>query len=89
MRHIKQVIYHKYVRKKVKKLFEDFEKLLQEHKTTIYRVSKDTGIPQTTLYEWKSGRSTPKVDKMIKIADYFNVPLERLIKGGEKLQEMS
>ena len=84
MRHIKQVIYHKYVRKKVKKLFEDFEKLLQEHKTTIYRVSKDTGIPQTTLYEWKSGRSTPKVDKMIKIADYFNVPLERLIKGGEK-----
>ena len=84
MRHIKQVIYHKYVRKKVKKLFEDFEKLLQEHKTTIYRVSKDTGIPQTTLYEWKSGRSTPKVDKMIKIADYFNVPLELLVKGGEK-----
>lgn len=83
MRHIKQVFYHKYIRRKVKKLYEIFEKLLQEHKTTIYRVSKDTGIPQTTLYEWKSGRSTPKVDKLLKIADYFKVPLETLIKGGE------
>lgn len=84
MRHIKQAIYHKYIRRKVKKLYEIFEKLLQEHKTTIYRVSKDTGIPQTTLYEWKSGRSTPKVDKLVKIANYFNVPLEYLVKGGEK-----
>lgn len=83
MRHIKQVFYHKYIRRKVKKLYEIFEKLLQEHKTTIYRVSKDTGIPQTTLYEWKSGRSTPKVDKLLKIAEYFNVPLETLLKGGE------
>lgn len=66
------------------KLYEIFENLLQKHKTTIYRVSKDTGIPQTTLYEWKSGRSTPKVDKMIKIAKYFNVPLEDLVKGGEE-----
>lgn len=68
----------------MKKLFEDFEKLVNEHKTTIYRVAQDTGIPQTTLYEWKSGRSTPKVDKLLKIAKYFNVPLESLVKGGEQ-----
>jgi len=79
-----QVFYINASRKKVKKLFEEFEKLLQEHKTTINRVAVETGIPRTVLYDWKSGRSTPKVDKMIKIADYFNVPLERLIKGGEK-----
>lgn len=78
-------VYHENAdRKKVKKLFEEFEKLLQEHKTTINRVAVETGIPRTVLYDWKSGRSTPKVDKMIKIADYFNVPLERLVKGGEK-----
>lgn len=68
----------------MKKLYEIFEKLLQERKTTIYRVSKETGIPQTTLYEWKSGRSTPKVDKLVKIARYFGVPLEVFIEGGEK-----
>lgn len=79
-----QVFYINARRKKVKKLFEEFEKLLQEHKTTINRVAVETGIPRTVLYDWKSGRSTPKVDKMIKIADYFNVPLELLVKGGEK-----
>lgn len=73
-------------RKKVKKLYELFEKLLREHKTTIYRVSKDTGIPQTTLYEWKAGKSTPKVDKLLKIAQYFGVSLEYLLEGGEKDQ---
>lgn len=70
-------------RKRVKKLFEEFEKLLTEHKTTINRVAAETGIPKTVLYDWKSGRCTPKVDKMIKLADYFNVPLEIFIKGGE------
>ncbi len=68
----------------MKKLYKEFEKLLQEHKTTINRVAVETGIPRTVLYDWKSGRSTPKVDKMIKIADFFNVPLESLVKGGEK-----
>ncbi len=70
-------------RKKVKKLYEIFEKLLQEHKTTIHRVALDTDIPPTVLYDWKNGRCTPKVDKLLKIAEYFNVPLETLIKGGE------
>lgn len=70
-------------RRKVKKLFKNFEKLLQEHKTTINRVAVETGIPKTVLYDWKSGRCTPKVDKMIKISRYFNVPLEYLIGGGE------
>ena len=70
-------------RRKVKKLFKNFEKLLQEHKTTINRVAVETGIPKTVLYDWKSGRCTPKVDKMIKIAKYFDVPLESLIEGGK------
>ena len=68
----------------MKKLFRDFEKLLQEHETTINRVAVETGIPRTVLYDWKKGRCTPKVDKMMKIARYFGVPLEVLIEGGEE-----
>ena len=68
----------------MKKLYEVFEKLLQEHETTINRVAVETGIPRTVLYDWKSGRCTPKVDKMVKIAKYFGVPLESLIEGGGK-----
>lgn len=57
-------------------MYEKFEKLLNERKTTIYRVYTDTGLPKATLYEWKSGKCTPKVDKLLILAKYFDVPLE-------------
>ena len=58
-----------------------FEKLLKLNKTTVYRVSKDTGIAASTLSDWKSGRSVPKLDKIKLIADYFDVPLEYMLTG--------
>lgn len=59
-------------------MYEVFAKLLQEHNVTPYRIHKETGVSQTTLSEWKKGRSAPKVDKLQKIADYFGVTLEYL-----------
>lgn len=47
---------------------------------TDYRVSEMTGIGQSTFSDWKSGRSTPKVDKLMKIAEVLEIPLESLIK---------
>ena len=61
-------------------MYETFEKLLEENKLTTYQVCKKTGIPRSTISDWKAGRYTPKVDKMQKLADYFNVPLEMLLK---------
>lgn len=40
---------------------------------TAYKVAKDTGVSTSTLSDWKTGRSTPKVDKLKKIAEYFGV----------------
>lgn len=57
-------------------MYEKFSKLLQEKDLTAYRVSKDTGVSQQTLSDWKKGKSQPKTDKLQKIADYFDVPLE-------------
>ena len=61
-------------------MYETFEKLLEKKKVTAYQVCKETGIKQSTISDWKAGRYTPKVDKMQKLADYFNVPLEMLLK---------
>ena len=60
-----------------------FEKLLKLNKTTVYRVSKDTGIAASTLSDWKSGRSVPKLDKIKLIADYFDVPLDYMLTGED------
>ncbi len=54
-------------------MYEKFSQLLQEHNKTAYQVAKDTGINQATLSGWKSGKSTPKVDKLMILADYFGV----------------
>jgi len=66
-------------------LYSKFAKLLQENKITAYRVGKDTNIPTSTLSDWKTGRSQPKIDKLQKIADYFDVPITYFIE--EKNEE--
>lgn len=68
-------------------MYKNFKQLLEERNITAYRVGKDTGIAQSTLSDWKTGKSAPKVDKLIKISNYFGVPLERLIgesQGSER-----
>ena len=42
--------------KGVLKMYEIFEQLLKKRKITPYRVSKETGVPQSTLSDWKRGR---------------------------------
>ena len=58
-----------------------FENLLKMNKTTVYRVSKDTGIAASTFTDWKNGRSVPKLDKIKLIASYFGVSLEYMLTG--------
>ena len=36
-----------------------------------------------TLSDWKNGKTTPKQDKLLKIADYFGVSLDYLMTGKE------
>ena len=43
-------------------------------------VSKATEIPQSVFTDWKNGKSTPKVDKLMKIADYFEISLDEFVR---------
>lgn len=68
-------------------MYEIFEKLLQEHGVTAYRVAKETGVTTATLTSWKQGKYTPKPEKMQKIADYFGVSLAYLMTGKEEIEK--
>lgn len=57
-------------------MYKRFEELCKERNVTPYKVSKATGISRSTLSDWKTGKSTPKADKLQMIADYFDVPIE-------------
>ena len=62
-------------------MYEIYAQMRDERGLTDYRVSKLTGISTVTLSEWKQGKYSPKVDKMMKIAKLFGVPLEDLLVG--------
>ncbi len=70
-------------------MYEIFVKLLEKFDVTAYRVSKATGIAGSTFTDWKNGRSTPKQDKLQKIADYFGVSMEYLMTGKEEQSDNS
>lgn len=66
--------------------YKHFEALLKGKGITAYEVGKTTKITQSTFSMWKSGKIIPKRDKLEKIADYFNVPIEYFY-TGELLQK--
>ena len=57
-------------------MYEKFAALLEKTNKTAYQVSKETGIAQSVLSDWKTGRSRPKADKMKILAKYFAVSIE-------------
>lgn len=57
-------------------MYEKFLELIKQKEVSVYKVSKETGIPQSVLSDWKRGRSTPKLDKLKTLADYFGVSID-------------
>lgn len=62
-------------------MYDKFQQLLTERNVTAYKVGQVTGIASSVFSEWKKGKSKPKVDKLKKIADYFEVPIEYFLEG--------
>lgn len=58
-------------------MYEKFAELLVKANKTTYRVSKDTGLAQSLLSDWKLGKiKTLGADKLKILADYFGVSIE-------------
>ena len=68
-------------------MYEIFERLLSEQEITAYKVAKNTGISTATLTQWKKGISTPKIDKLLKIAKYLDVDVALFYDDAEKTEE--
>lgn len=56
-----------------------FQELLDETNTTKSKVATETNIPLQTICNWFDRGSQPTADKIIKIADYFEVSTDYLL----------
>jgi transcriptional regulator with XRE-family HTH domain len=70
-------------------MYEIYQKLLDERGIKNAEVSRATGISNMTLSDWKRGISTPKTDKLQKIADFFGVSLDYLTGRDEFSDEQA
>lgn len=61
--------------------YENFQRLCEKKGVKPRTVSEATGVSTATLSSWKTGKYTPKPDKLIKIANYFDVPLSEIMSG--------
>lgn len=64
-------------------MYKDFEQLIQNKGVTSYKVSKDTGVSQTALSNWRLGKSVPTTNTLQKLADYFGVTIDYLLAGNK------
>lgn len=64
-------------------MYDIFAKLLEERHLKAADVCRGTGLPSSLFSEWKRGKSTPKADKLKKIADFFEVSVEYLMTGDD------
>lgn len=65
-------------------LYKKFADLLVKNNKTAYQVAKETGIAQSVLSDWKTGRSKPKFDKLLILAKYFGVSVEYFAEDDKK-----
>lgn len=62
----------------MKVTYQKYAELRDQRGMSDYRVSKETGIAQSTMSDWKNGLSTPKADKLMLIAKALDVQMEDL-----------
>ena len=62
-------------------MYQRYCELRDKKGVTYYQVSTETGFTRSTFTDWKQGRSKPGVEKLYKIAQFFNVPIEYFVDG--------
>ena len=54
-------------------------KLCEELKINKYQLQKQTGITESSIYDWQRGKTSPRLDNLIKIADTFDCSIDFIL----------
>lgn len=69
---------------KLMKFAENFRNIIKDRNLKITVISENTGIPLSTLSEWTAGRDPKLSDSLIKLSQYLQVSLDKLILGEDE-----
>lgn len=68
-------------------MYERFEILLSEHNMKAVEFCRKSGVPQSTISTWKSGKHEVKQSTIKKIADFFGVSMAWLLGETDSREE--
>jgi transcriptional regulator with XRE-family HTH domain len=63
------------------------KRLLREQRRTLKEISRETGIPYSTLHTWQENRQPKDIIKTQKLADYLGITLHELLFDQEDSHE--
>lgn len=58
-------------------ILDQIKSLCKEHDMTVSVLESNLHLPKNTIYQWRT--RTPGVDRLVEIADYFNVSIDYLL----------
>lgn len=58
-------------------LYNNVKKLCEENKVTVSQLERDLEFPRSSVCKWNENE--PGITKVRKVADYFKVPIERIL----------
>lgn len=58
-------------------ILEKIQMLCEEHKTTVPALERELSLGNGAIYKWQ--KSSPKVDTLHKVAQYFGVTVDSLL----------
>lgn len=59
--------------------------LLNQKGISAAKMCRELGFSSGLFYQWKKGSQNPSMDKLIKIAQYFNVSVDYLLEMSKKI----
>lgn len=66
-----------------KEIANSIRRIAKEKGVTVKQTLDDCGINRNFLYDLEKGNSSPSVDKLSRIAEYFGVGISKLIDGED------
>lgn len=60
-------------------LARNLKKLLHENNLTASALSREAGVPTTTLSNWLAGQSPKNIHQVYQVSQYFGLTIEELI----------
>jgi len=58
---------------------ERFRFLLNKFEVSKYKLNKELGLPDTSLYNWQNGKREPSIESIMKLAEYFNCSVDYIV----------